>query len=288
MDPNTSTNPAAPAGFDGGTPPAPVPAPMQGGDDGFVRVPRDVLAGFNGDYHEMVRVANEHKGLGDYASIAQELKEAGYSREDVVAFFNQQQGQGSEPAPPQGLTQEQLQQVLANERAATQKMLLEGLQSHTQQQEQMATRRQALNAGRELVNTSRDKFLEEVGLKMFDEADGKQVPNQMGHAIGLRFQDFIREATEARIPEDATPEQRQDMLYSPTAEDVAYANEQMAWARDAKYEAAAAVAQEQEPIPNATLGEGSGGQEPTTDVENMSYEQKKELVMSRVGLRDDD
>lgn len=287
-DPGTSL-PAAAAPV-GTPPPAMAPAAPVGGDDGFTRVPTSSIPG--GDWHAVAEAAKKYNDMGEFADVVQQYQQMGYTAADAVAAANayaESQGQGSAPTPPPGVTMDQMQKALDAFATTQQTAIMDTLNNHSTQQQQAADQARVVQDGQKVMGDAGNAFLSGIKMNLVNKGDdGADVPDPMATSLYLSYQDALVKQMRARIPEGATQAEAQAIMCSPTPDDITAANAAMEWAGSAKYDAAAAVAQEQEAIPNATLGGGPGGSDPPMDFDNATPDQQKEMVMSGVDVGDDD
>jgi len=272
---------------------APNPAPMGNPDDGFIRVPREQLSQYNGDWHSVMQKANAHTELGGYATLAQQLREAGYGPEDVIAAMNAYEPD-AQPSPQRfqpgagsggsGVTMEQLQQALQAQAQQFQQTVTQGLQTHTETQRRAAEQQQMFDQGHKRILTAQEQFLADLGYKLADE---KGNPNPVAEMLANEFVNRLGSVMMERAPEGLKDEDRAAFFAGVNDDDVKSAAEKMGWAKDLKYDMAAQVASEQEDTPSATLGEGPSGKQQPKKFDDMTPEEQKEAVMSRVALTDD-
>jgi len=293
----------------------PAAAPAQTPQDQFVQVDRGRLAPWNGDYHTALRDAHTGRQYGSALELARQYNVAPETLQVLLQEFTSQaapQGQPQYPYPPvqNGLTKEEvadlLQQQLRQhtEQLATQfgglvdQRLSAVLQQHTQTNEQRQRLQEQVHDSMRLRKDAEQKFLGELKLTLTNE-DGSV--NRRGRNAQRELHDAIFDAMEARMPDalrqldaqaKANPEdaalQRQaeaamnHFYATPTRADLDAANKASIWMKDQKYEHAAAVAHEQEAVPDATGGDGTPGTPSAQDYDSLTREQKIDAVMGSV------
>lgn len=287
-----NANPAQTPGLQGADPAAGaagVGAAWQGQDDSFIRIPKDALSDFGGDWHEMARLAKQGREVsssGLRAQAQQLSTEYGMSLSDVLDILK---NQGAEPAAaePQGQQGAGAPADTGNIFDPVQfKTDLVGefqtvLEARDQKARQAATEAENKRRYQEAVSAeyaAADEFLK--AHKIAAPKQGERSP-KYSHYRGAFFTNLM-EAKEAAIPSWVLDQnQRQAYFNQPATPEMlaAVTAQTKKDLQDFGMEMTADFANKQEPTAGVSLDHGPGASLTPPSGDSMSTAQLKEFVL---------
>jgi len=244
-----------------GAAPVAAPAADATGTRRMIQMPEDQVG--EGGWQETVRRRKA------YDELMATWTEAGYQPEQLGLLAKEFVGgqQGAEQAPYQpppvpGMTESQARQMFTEMMQEFQRNLggqfNEALQQRDQRVQQEWQRGQQVQQARGLRDEVLNKALTEWGHAP-ETPDGK--PNPFARMLKSHFQDILWDVMDERRPEGVEGDDLRHFYETPTEADLKAARERMDWVKDAKYQMAAQVAQEQSGQPATTLGPEAGGRQ---------------------------
>jgi hypothetical protein len=271
--PDTTTAPAITPG-----PPAPAPSGSdQGAQDPYVRVPKESLSAWNGDWHALAAHANRFKDVSPYADSLDAARKAGMTPEqfaEMIGYYVKP----SDPAAPLDL------EAIRKESSSVAEKTAQSEVEKWEKKLEAKTRAQQIEAGVKMENDFISNTLEKWGYP--EQKDGK--PNRIGKAARYEFTLSLEDILRRDMPQNLTKEQMEMYWYRPSQKQLEEAAQHAAGElKSRRYEQAAQVAREQSAIPSATLGSGPGGKQPPPDWNKMTEKERVELVTRNLNLQPD-
>lgn len=246
---------------------------QQGADDGFVRVPKESLADWGGDWH----------ALAGAAKAKRDFERRYNATLDQIAAYNDANAAQGQPEPepeikPDATGQDQGEPPLT---AAQLKKLLDDRDAETakktKKQQEEAQKQQRREQARNARTRAAQEALKAAG---FGPDDKGKSPDE-AEALGLIFDYLVSKGMIEDVPEfdRNNPDRIRDALdYSPPKDThtakATKALQALLTAIGAKH--TAKFAEGQKDTPDNTLGSGTGGGQPRVSIQNMTPQQLRE------------